>query len=1076
KPVFLCEYAAPFSWDWAMYRGWHRGSREFGSAAVPWEFCLAEWNSQFLGDRAFRISEMEKANLRWEAAKFRAGEAWHRWDYPHVLGSRDFDERQPVLAMYITDNWRAFRTWGLSANSPWEHRLFWKLRDGVDKGRRQLPVDWDNLQRPGFSPDYVEDRYERMDLAFERSDWVATPSALAIQRNNAPVLAYLAGKPESFTSKDHNFLPGETVAKQVIVINNSRETVVCDCRWSLGLPRPAGGQKEVRVQTGQQARIPLRFDLPEALAPGAYRLDMTASFGGREPQKDSFTVHVLAQPPKPGPRGKIALFDPKGETRKLLAAMGVACQAVEAGADLAPYDVLIVGKAALTADSPAPDVARVRDGLKVLVFEQTSEALSRRLGFRVQEYGLRNVFRRVPDHPALRGLDEEHLRDWRGEATLLPPRLSYESSGKYGGHVVRWCGLEVPRLWRCGNRGSVASVLIEKPPCGDFLPIVDGGFSLQYSPLMEYREGKGVVLFCQIDVTGRTEDDPAAGRLVRNLLGYVSSWEPAPRRRALYAGDPAGRAHLESAGVSLETYEGRRLSGDQVLVVAPGGGKAIRQHAPDVARWLKAGGNLLALELDGKEANTFLPKPVRTAKQEHIAAWFEPFGVGSLLAGVGPADVHNRDPRELQLVSGGAAVIGNGVLAQTEKANVVFCQLAPWRVSKAGGDVPSLAVDADDAVAGKRSALLTMGGVPWGQFGQKVQAGKVGRAYTFAVFVKGVGLPVRARLEVERAGSPWDRAVRGKDTVIPADQWTELHVTFKVTKPYPEGWSAYIHCDQEGARLRADLFRLCEGSYVPLRAGDPDGKGAGKANLFTNASFEAGTKPWWFNWKCQRYNVRRTYRRASFLVTRLLANMGVAGKTPLLSRLATPVGGPVKESVVKNGDFRLDKDGDGMPDDWQVTASPKKATCVLEKAGPKPGGPALMITCPTLGAEGGKGSVMLAQHDVPVTEGQWYRISLRARAEGLGGAGVTLAVQDTVKWRSLIEYQRFAPGKEWREFTFLVPGKGTAASRTRFQIWHGSPGKLWLADLAMGPCDPPTQGRWLTGLYLDRPIDWDDPY
>src|SRR5215472_10170659 len=69
KPVFLCEYGVPFSWDWTMYRGWYMGERSFGSAKVPWEFCLAEWNAQFLGDQAFRISEREKRNLRWEAGK-----------------------------------------------------------------------------------------------------------------------------------------------------------------------------------------------------------------------------------------------------------------------------------------------------------------------------------------------------------------------------------------------------------------------------------------------------------------------------------------------------------------------------------------------------------------------------------------------------------------------------------------------------------------------------------------------------------------------------------------------------------------------------------------------------------------------------------------------------------------------------------------------------------------------------------------------------------------------------------------------------------------------------------------------
>ena len=60
KPVFTCEYGAPFTWDWAMYRGWYKGERTFGSARVPWEFCFAEWNAQFLGDRAFRSARWRR--------------------------------------------------------------------------------------------------------------------------------------------------------------------------------------------------------------------------------------------------------------------------------------------------------------------------------------------------------------------------------------------------------------------------------------------------------------------------------------------------------------------------------------------------------------------------------------------------------------------------------------------------------------------------------------------------------------------------------------------------------------------------------------------------------------------------------------------------------------------------------------------------------------------------------------------------------------------------------------------------------------------------------------------------------
>jgi len=45
---------------------------------------------------------------------------------------------------------------------------------------------------------------------------------------------------------------------------------------------------------------------------------------------------------------------------------------------------------------------------------------------------------------------------------------------------------------------------------------------------------------------------------------------------------------------------------------------------------------------DEQNASAFLPFKVRMKKQEHIAAYFEPFGVNSLLAGIGPADGARR--------------------------------------------------------------------------------------------------------------------------------------------------------------------------------------------------------------------------------------------------------------------------------------------------------------------------------------------------------------------------------------------------------------------------------------------------
>jgi hypothetical protein len=569
KPAFTCEYSVPFLWDWAMYRGWYKGKREFGSAAVPWEFHVAEWDAQFLGDKAYRITEEEKVNLRWEAEQFRKGrDGWMRWDYPQNLGSNVFEDRMKIMAAQVEQNFRAFRTWGLSANCvPWDIENYWK-KDGTP-----------------------------------------TLVAEALQRCNMPVLAYIAGKPGAFTSKDHHFLNDEWIEKQFVVINNSREPIAGKCTWSCDR---YSGSADVTLPPGQQTRVPIRL----AFAGGGKR-ELQAEFNGI---KDRFSIVVFNfdEDEVEGHQSRFADF--RGP--------------IDASMDLRGVDVLTIGKGALTVDGPAPDLSRVRDGLKVIIFEQSAEVLEKRFGFRVAEYGLRQVFPRVAGHPLLHGVSEDHLRDWRGAATLNPPRLKYEPGPQFNNApTVKWSGIPVTRVWRCGNRGNVASVLIEKPACGDFLPVLDGGYGLQYSPLLEYREGKGMILFCQMDVTGRTEFDPVIRVLLKNIFFYVDWWKPSPRHTLRYEGDPAGRKYLEAAGVTLSDH------GEVLLTSQP--------SAP---------------------------------LGEHIAAHFEPFPYRSPFAGISPADVHNRDPRKVPLIPGGMC---GGLLSVA--GNEIHMQLAPWHFDYSGG-------------------------------------------------------------------------------------------------------------------------------------------------------------------------------------------------------------------------------------------------------------------------------------------------------------------------------------------------------------------------------------------------------
>src|SRR5258705_1762931 len=125
-----------------------------------------------------------------------------------------------------------------------------------------------------------------------------------------------------------------------------------------------------------------------------------------------------------------------------------------------------------------------------------------------------------------------------------------------------------------------------------------------------------------MDVSGRTKYDPAAEALVGNILRSVDNWKPADRRKAIDVGEDAGKIDLK-----IDAYQGGELANDQVLVVGPGGGK--RLNGQTVERFLKNGGHLLAIGLDQREANAFLPFQITTRNAEHIAARFEPFALGS---------------------------------------------------------------------------------------------------------------------------------------------------------------------------------------------------------------------------------------------------------------------------------------------------------------------------------------------------------------------------------------------------------------------------------------------------------------
>jgi hypothetical protein len=157
-----------------------------------------------------------------------------------------------------------------------------------------------------------------------------------------------------------------------------------------------------------------------------------------------------------------------------------------------------------------------------------------------------------------------------------------------------------------------------------------------------------------------------------------------------------------------------------------------------------------------------------------------------------------------------------------------------WHMDRAAKTVAQFTVDDKEAAAGSRSVLVSLGEVDeWGaQFGQSMEAPAVGKTCTYAVLGRSVKEPVTVRLEIERRGKPYDRAAASEPITLATSGWTELHVTFKVDKPFSEGWFAYVSCKQPGAEFRLDMFRLYEGPYVAYEEAVKQEAAAAAVSLF----------------------------------------------------------------------------------------------------------------------------------------------------------------------------------------------------------------------------------------------------
>jgi hypothetical protein len=493
-----------------------------------------EHAARYLGDAPYRQTDHPAVSDL--AFRRPEGTLWNNLAAePYVL------EARALAARDILRGWRGYGMSGMTFHAE-EDDLFETWSRLGETFPEHTPAE---LQTPGPKPELKYQWFPR----YYHADRPNQPFHESFRRNFQPLLAFIGGatlEPErklgEFTAKDHAYYAGETVAKQVVIVNDRTDRDLhgrYEWRVTQAGEVVASGDGAAEVGSGRIAHLPFRFVGPPVTVRTDLKIELELTEGNETVGDDSFDLQAYPQPKASPADEPVALLDTSdGRTGKALQAAGAPFAAVTSAAELASRRSIVVGQGAL------PEVAatladletagRLAQGANILILAQPPCALLNLIHEPAYE---RYVWPRDAGHPVLAGISGDELANWRGASAMCsaypPPDPATKNSPHYPG-----------LKWHWGNRGIVSTYPLRKPTYGNFRVLADDGFDLTLSPLIEWLAGPSRIVLCQLDLAERAGSDPVATELLRRLCAYVRSAEPPTWRTARYTGSEEGRRYL----------------------------------------------------------------------------------------------------------------------------------------------------------------------------------------------------------------------------------------------------------------------------------------------------------------------------------------------------------------------------------------------------------------------------------------------------------------------------------------------------------------------------------------------------
>jgi len=483
---------------------------------------------------------------------------------------------------------------------------------------------------------------------------------------------YLAGPADEWILKDHAFYAGETVRKQVVLLNDLTRDLPCALAWDVQDAAGkcyASGRIEALARAGTPTRYAIEFAAPSVARRTALRLSVGPLETDPHFQPDHLALEIFPRPSVLPSNNRVLVFDPPGRTRAALVRAGIPYTPLTAASDLASAGLLIVGREAY--GPVVLELARriwleaaVAAGLNLLVFEQSADTV---FGLTLHEQSTRHVFPAAPGHPFLAGLEDADLINFRGTSDLVEP---YPEAPPETEH--RW----PQRYFKWGNHNVVATRVYRKPHYAPWVPVLECGFDLCDAPLLEQRIGRGRIVLCQLDVTSRLGIDPVSTHLVGTLLGELARRGQQPQWPCVCVGR-AAEALVRPFGIRPASASPNAA---RLLIVGP------EPLAPsEAARLLTAAQNgATVLLLPGCALGATADLKLRPTRLFAAAPGEDP-----LLQGLSNSDFFLKRWAELPCAAGGAGwhVLSEPGLIPVKpvgRGRLIACQLDPQKCGDRG--------------------------------------------------------------------------------------------------------------------------------------------------------------------------------------------------------------------------------------------------------------------------------------------------------------------------------------------------------------------------------------------------------